>query len=500
MFFALATSLGYCIYGGDALDAFAHSPPPVVPTYVSIDDAYAEWYEWKHKIKLDRSKVLPVLHALQGHPESGKLWEKHINKILFSPELNFKCTTHDRTIYSTLYKGHKILLLRQVDDFAMASPTEDIAKEIYDIIGRKLMLPGEETPPFGYLGLIHDYNGVALEQSRKHLIVSGEPYIRRVLKTHGWDQPSATESSSEHKAVPFSADIIPALYKDVGPEENTKEHADLQEKEGFGYRSLLGELMYAYVTCRPDIGYHVTTLSKFSTAPAHVHYAALKSLAKYLRRTITWGILYRRRLAIDKLKQSDTVLVPGPTGLPKFPVPDYPNQLVGFVDAAHANDLRRRRSTTGYAFLLGCGVISYRSKSQSVTATSSTEAEFLAAVMAAKHAKYLRAVLLELGFPQKGPTPLYEDNMSAINMINNRVPTERSRHIDIQHFAIQDWADARDIVMRHIPGIISIPDGLTKALGWILHSRHARRMMGHFIAPILVEPLWGVECNDVLQN
>ena len=45
--------------------------------------------------------------------------------------------------------------------------------------------------------------------------------------------------------------------------------------------------------------------------------------------------------------------------------------------------------------------------------------------------------------------------MSAINMINNRVPTERSCHIDIQHFAIQDWADAKDIVMRHIPGINS---------------------------------------------
>ena len=79
--------------------------------------------------------------------------------------------------------------------------------------------------------------------------------------------------------------------------------------------------------------------------------------------------------------------------------------------------------------------------------------------------------------------------MSAINMINNRVPTEQSRHIDIQHFAIQDWAEAQDIVMRHIPGILSIPgDGLTKALGWILHSRHARRMMGHFVASILLEP------------
>ena len=79
--------------------------------------------------------------------------------------------------------------------------------------------------------------------------------------------------------------------------------------------------------------------------------------------------------------------------------------------------------------------------------------------------------------------------MSAINMINNRVPTECSRHIDIQYFAIQDWAEANDIVMRHIPGILSIPDGLTKALGWVLHSRHARRMMGHFLNFIAVAPI-----------
>ena len=71
---------------------------------------------------------------------------------------------------------------------------------------------------------------------------------------------------------------------------------------------------------------------------------------------------------------------------PIFPLPDKPGQLIGFVDAAHANDLRRHRSTTGYAFLLNFGVISYRSKTQSTTATLSTEAEFLAAVTAAKHA------------------------------------------------------------------------------------------------------------------
>ena len=98
----------------------------------------------------------------------------------------------------------------------------------------------------------------------------------------------------------------------------------------------------------------------------------------------------------------------------------------------------------------------------------------------AKHAKYLRAILTELGFAPTGPTPIYEDNVSAINMINAKVPTDRSRHIDIQHFAIQDWKDAGEIVMHHVPGIINPSDDLTKPLGWVLHERHARRIMGHY--------------------
>ena len=68
---------------------------------------------------------------------------------------------------------------------------------------------------------------------------------------------------------------------------------------------------------------------------------------------------------------------------------------------------------------------------------------------------------------------------SAINVVNARVPTERSRHIDMQHFAIQDWKEAGDIIMSFIPGIINPSDDLTKPLGWILHARHARRVMGH---------------------
>ena len=69
---------------------------------------------------------------------------------------------------------------------------------------------------------------------------------------------------------------------------------------------------------------------------------------------------------------------------------------------------------------------------------------------------------------------------SAINMINARVPMEWSRHIDIQFFAIQDWKDCGDLVMRHIPGTINPADAMTKPLGWVLQSQHARHIMGHY--------------------
>jgi len=64
-------------------------------------------------------------------------------------------------------------------------------------------------------------------------------------------------------------------------------------------------------------------------------------------------------------------------------------------------------------------------------------------------------------------------------VINARVPDERSRHIGIQHFAIQDWKDSGAIVMECIPGVINPLDDLTKPIDWVSHDRHARRVVGH---------------------
>jgi hypothetical protein len=74
---------------------------------------------------------------------------------------------------------------------------------------------------------------------------------------------------------------------------------------------------------------------------------------------------------------------------------------------------------------------------------------------------------LDWGFLQLAPTPLFcRDNQLAIKMVNARISTDRSRHILIQDFAIQEWNDAGD------PS-----DDLTKPRGWILHARHARHTL-----------------------
>ena len=85
------------MYGGDAKDAYVHAPPSETPSYLSIDDQYADWYKHKYGKEIDRRQVLPIERALQGHPESGKQWMRHIDGIL--SKLGFIKARHDHSIY-----------------------------------------------------------------------------------------------------------------------------------------------------------------------------------------------------------------------------------------------------------------------------------------------------------------------------------------------------------------------------------------------------------------
>ena len=127
--FALAAELTFLLSCWDAKDAFVNSQAPEVPTFMMIDNQYYEWHFHCFRKKLDKSCVLPVLRALQEHPESGKLWEQHINNILMSQTFNFKHTTHDRTIYQTTFKGNKVLLIQMVDKMLLQCETKRLLKK-----------------------------------------------------------------------------------------------------------------------------------------------------------------------------------------------------------------------------------------------------------------------------------------------------------------------------------------------------------------------------------
>ena len=93
LFLELCATKNLRIYGGDARDAYAHSPAPEVPIFLKIDDTYAKWYKQTFNKEINRRQILPVQHSLQGHPESVKMWMRLIDRILIK-EMGFTSTTH----------------------------------------------------------------------------------------------------------------------------------------------------------------------------------------------------------------------------------------------------------------------------------------------------------------------------------------------------------------------------------------------------------------------
>ncbi|KAL0301507.1 UNVERIFIED_CONTAM: Retrovirus-related Pol polyprotein from transposon TNT 1-94 [Sesamum radiatum] len=76
--------------------------------------------------------------------------------------------------------------------------------------------------------------------------------------------------------------------------------------------------------------------------------------------------------------------------------------VVGYVDFDYTGDLDDRKSTTGYVFTLGGGPIYWKSTVQSIVALSTTEAEYMVVVEAAKEALWLNGLAKELGVEQVG--------------------------------------------------------------------------------------------------
>ena len=87
----------------------------------------------------------------------------------------------------------------------------------------------------------------------------------------------------------FERDYIGATG-DPDPAKQT----ELAQRMGFKYRAAIGELIYAMVTCRPDLAYGVVRGSQANSCPAEIHYNGVKHMLKYLYHTKSDGIYFWR--------------------------------------------------------------------------------------------------------------------------------------------------------------------------------------------------------------
>jgi len=169
------------------------------------------------------------------------------------------------------------------------------------------------------------------------------------------------------------------------------------------YAQIIGSLLHLMNFSRPDIAYDVCRLSRYTHNPNQEHWAAIDRLMKYLRGTMSYGILYS----------------------------GFPAVLEGYSDANWISDSDEIKSTSGYVFTLAGGAISWKSAKQTIIARSTMESEFIALELAGSEAEWLRNFLANIPLGIK-PTPsvsMHCNCQAAIAIAKNRAYNGKNRHI-----------------------------------------------------------------------
>jgi hypothetical protein len=104
--------------------------------------------------------------------------------------------------------------------------------------------------------------------------------------------------------------------------------------------------------------------------------------------------------------------------------------ICGFVEINWDGDIDHRRYTSGYAFNLFGGEVSWMSKRQSVVSLSTIEDDYMTITHASKEVVWLQILCLSIGFVQKF-VMLDCDSQSAIFLEKNPSYHSKTKHIDV---------------------------------------------------------------------
>jgi hypothetical protein len=258
------------------------------------------------------------------------------------------------------------------------------------------------------------------DRDRRLIMLSQQRYIEDVARKFG-----VTGTKTISTPLPQHHELsLPTDADELAPEQHR-------------YPELIGSLMYAMVCTRPDIAHAVSVLSRFVAPGRHC--------ARHWNMGIrVLGYLYCTRHRELTLGGPDC-------------------QLRGWSDASWADDQVDRKSSQGYCWALGNGIVAWRASRSPTVALSTCEAELYAGTAAAQDALWLMQLLEDLRIPQQPPV-LWCDNMSTLALTKDPVFSARCKHIAARYFFIRELTQKGSLHPQYITSAANVADGFTKAL------------------------------------
>ncbi|GJP55832.1 hypothetical protein CLOM_g14857, partial [Closterium sp. NIES-68] len=286
--------------------------------------------------------VWQLRRPVYGLKQAPREWHAKLAATLV--ELGFSTSRADPSLFLRTSPSPFYILV-YVDDMILITADSAELERVKRELGSRLKCKD--------LGELQHYLGMEITRDRaaRTISLSQGHYLQQVLERFDMARgtPQVTPLPVGHHLTPLTS-----------PSSSSHPYAEL-----------IGSLMYAMVSTRPDLAYPISVLARFVGTGKHdaAHWQAAKRVLRYLRGT------------------KDYVLT---LGGPSPPL------LTGYSDSSWADSRPDRRSSQGYGFSLGSGLISWRSTRSSSIALSSCEAELYAATMAAQEARWLSFLLEEL--------------------------------------------------------------------------------------------------------
>ncbi|GJY45608.1 putative ribonuclease H-like domain-containing protein, partial [Tanacetum coccineum] len=350
-------------------------------------------------------RVYKVEKALYGLHQAPRAWYETLSTYLL--DNGFQRGKIDKTLFIRRVKSDILLVQVYVDDIIFGSTKKSLCIEFEKMMHKKFQMSS--------MGELTFFLGLQVKQKEDGIFISQDKYVTEILKKFGFtDVKTASTPMETHKP----------LLKDADGED-VDEHL---------YRSMIGSLMYL-TSSRPDIMFAVCACARYQVNLKVSHLHAVKRIFRYLKGQPKLGLWY-----------------------PK----DSPFDLVAYTDSDYAGASLDRKSTTGGCQFLGCRLISWQCKKQTVVANSTTEAEYIAASNCCGQVLWIQNQLLDYGYNFM-QTKIHIDNKSTVYIVKNLVFHSKTKHIEIRHHFIRDSNEKKLIQVIKIHTDQNVTNLLTKA-------------------------------------